>query len=122
MKGDVIVEYAPISERMWSKGDIATIRNGQIRLGGCWFNFDDRYIVTACNYYTASCFQKPNGEYLSLDENRESMVAIKARNEEEAFEKLAEQQQVDSELTIEERWNVYPSTENHYNECHLPKL
>lgn len=43
--GNVIVEYAPISERMWSKGDEATIRNGQIRLGGCWFNFDDRYVV-----------------------------------------------------------------------------
>ncbi len=45
--GNVIVEYAPISERMWSKGDEATIRNGQIRLGGCWFNFDDRYVVKA---------------------------------------------------------------------------
>ena len=41
----VIVEFAPISERMWSKGDDATICNGQIRLSGCWFNFDDRYIV-----------------------------------------------------------------------------
>ena len=46
--GNVIVEYAPISERMWTKGDEATIRNGQIRLGGCWFNFDDRYVVKAC--------------------------------------------------------------------------
>jgi len=46
--GNVIVEYAPISERMWSKGDEATIRDGQIRLGGCWFNFDNRYLVQAC--------------------------------------------------------------------------
>ena len=46
--GNVIVEYAPISERMWSKGDEATIRNGQIRLGGCWFNFDNRYVVKVC--------------------------------------------------------------------------
>lgn len=46
--GNVIVEYAPISERMWSKGDEATIRNGQIRLGGCWFSFDSRYVVKAC--------------------------------------------------------------------------
>jgi hypothetical protein len=46
--GNVIVEYAPISERMWTKGDEATIRDGQIRLGGCWFNFDDRYVVKAC--------------------------------------------------------------------------
>lgn len=46
--GNVIVEYAPISERMWTKGDEATIRNGQIRLGGCWFNFDNRYVVKAC--------------------------------------------------------------------------
>jgi hypothetical protein len=41
-----IVEFAPISERMWSKGDEASIRDGQIRLGGCWFNFDERYKVT----------------------------------------------------------------------------
>ena len=74
------------------------------------------------NYYTANCFQDANGRYLSLEENNQSNVAIKARSEEEAFEKLAEQQQVDSELTIEERWNVYSSTEYHYNECHLPKL
>jgi len=46
--GNVIVEYAPISERMWTKGDEATIRNGQIRLGGCWFDFDDRYVVKVC--------------------------------------------------------------------------
>ena len=46
--GNVIVEHAPISERMWTKGDEATIRNVQIRLGGCWFNFDDRYNVIAC--------------------------------------------------------------------------
>lgn len=42
---EVIVKSAPITERYWSVGDIATIRNNQIRLGGCWFNFDDRYIV-----------------------------------------------------------------------------
>ena len=42
---EVIVEYAPISERYWNKGDVAIIRNGQIRLGGCWFDYDDRYIV-----------------------------------------------------------------------------
>jgi len=41
----VVVKYAPITERYWSEGDIAVIRNNQIRLGGCWFNFDDRYIV-----------------------------------------------------------------------------
>ena len=43
--GNVIVEYAPISERMWHKGEEALIRNGQIRIGGCWFNFDNRYVV-----------------------------------------------------------------------------
>ena len=46
--GNVIVEHAPISKRMWNKGYEATIRNGQIRLSGCWFNFDNRYLVRAC--------------------------------------------------------------------------
>ena len=41
----VIVNDAPISDRIWSKGDVATIRNGKIRLGGTWFPFDDRYDV-----------------------------------------------------------------------------
>ena len=44
----VIVEHAPISERMWNKGDTATISNGEIRLGGTWYKFDDRYSVTVC--------------------------------------------------------------------------
>lgn len=42
----VTVESAPISERMWSKGDEAVIENGQIRIGGNWFPFDERYKVT----------------------------------------------------------------------------
>jgi hypothetical protein len=46
--GNVIVEYAPISERMWTKGEEAIISNKQIKLGGCWFNFDNRYIVKSC--------------------------------------------------------------------------
>lgn len=41
----VEIQYAPITERYWQKGDIATISHGHIRLGGCWFSFDDRYIV-----------------------------------------------------------------------------
>ena len=41
----VIVEFAPISERMWYKGIEATINFNQIRMGGNWFDFDDRYIV-----------------------------------------------------------------------------
>jgi len=45
----VIVEFAPVSERYWRKGDEATIYNNQIRLGGCWFDFDERYIVEFCN-------------------------------------------------------------------------
>ena len=46
--GNVIVEWCPISERYWNEGDIAKIENGKIRLGGCWFDFDDRYVVKAC--------------------------------------------------------------------------
>lgn len=41
----VILIYAPISERYWTKGDIVLIKNEQIRLGGCWFNFDNRYKI-----------------------------------------------------------------------------
>ena len=41
----VIVEFAPISDRMWYKGEEGVIINNQIRLGGNWFNFDERYIV-----------------------------------------------------------------------------
>lgn len=41
----VIVNDAPISERYWTKGVEATICDGDIRLGGCWFSFDDRYDV-----------------------------------------------------------------------------
>jgi hypothetical protein len=41
----VTVEYAPVSERYWSKGCEAIIQNGQIRLSGCWFDFDERFIV-----------------------------------------------------------------------------
>lgn len=44
-EGEVTVVHAPISERMWKAGDTATIHGGQIRLGGCWFDFDERYIV-----------------------------------------------------------------------------
>jgi len=61
------------------------------------------------NYYTASCFQDVNGRYLSLEENKQSKISIEAKNKDEAFEKLAELQEEDSPLTIEERWNVYPS-------------
>lgn len=41
----VIVKHAPISERYWNVGDEAKIENGQIRLGGAWFPFDERYSV-----------------------------------------------------------------------------
>ena len=47
-RGNVIVEYAPINEKYWNINDIALINKGQIRLGGCWFDFDSRYKVRAC--------------------------------------------------------------------------
>jgi len=43
--GKVVIEFAPISERYWNKNDVVTIQNGQIRLGGCWFELDERYIL-----------------------------------------------------------------------------
>ena len=42
----VKVEYAPVSERYWSVGTVGEIFNNQIRLSGCWFDFDERFIVT----------------------------------------------------------------------------
>jgi hypothetical protein len=42
----VIVEFAPISTRYWYKGCEAIVKNNQIRLGGAWFPFDKRYLVT----------------------------------------------------------------------------
>ena len=44
---EVIIEYSPISERMWYKGQEATVdpKNEQIRVGGNWFNFDERWRV-----------------------------------------------------------------------------
>lgn len=41
----MIVEYSPVSERMWAKGEIGTVDGSQIRVGGCWFNFDERWKV-----------------------------------------------------------------------------
>jgi hypothetical protein len=43
----VIIEDSPISDRMWYKGQEATVdpKNGQIRVGGNWFAFDERWKV-----------------------------------------------------------------------------
>ena len=59
---NVSVFSAPISERYWSRGDIGLIIGNRIRLGGCWFPFDSRYIIidlprckaveTTCGYRT----------------------------------------------------------------------
>lgn len=43
-----VIEY-PISDRYCSKGKIGTIRNGQIRVGGTWFKFDERWVVKPCS-------------------------------------------------------------------------
>lgn len=46
----VIVDHCPVSERYWKKGDKAIIHNDQIRLSGCWFNYDEnKYIVHETN-------------------------------------------------------------------------
>jgi hypothetical protein len=39
-----IIQY-PISDRYCHKGAVGTILNGQIRVGGCWFDFDSRWTV-----------------------------------------------------------------------------
>lgn len=42
----VTVYKAPISDRYWKPGCDGTISNGQIRVGGAWFNFDNRWVVS----------------------------------------------------------------------------
>ena len=41
----VKVFYAPISERYWYIGCTGLVHNGQINVGGCWFDFDQRWII-----------------------------------------------------------------------------
>jgi len=43
---EVVVEFSPVSERYWNKGDKVLVRDGQIRLGGCWFTLDERTLIT----------------------------------------------------------------------------
>jgi hypothetical protein len=42
---------APISERYWNTNDIYVVRDNKIRLGGCWFNFDERYEYVEVGFY-----------------------------------------------------------------------
>lgn len=42
---NVKVIFAPISDRYWSVGCKGKIDDDQIRVSGCWFPFDDRWIV-----------------------------------------------------------------------------
>lgn len=46
----VIVRKSPISERYCKVGDTATLdtKNNQIRCGGAWFAFDERWKVELC--------------------------------------------------------------------------
>lgn len=41
----VTVNKSPISDRYWYKGCTGTIVNDQIRVGGIWFDFDERWEV-----------------------------------------------------------------------------
>jgi hypothetical protein len=49
--GLVRVLKTPISERYCKVGDEATldVKNKQIRCGGVWFNFDERWSVQPCH-------------------------------------------------------------------------
>ena len=71
-------------------------------------------------YFIANCFQALNGRYLTLEEHNKSSVKIIAEDEEDAFCKLAEREQEDSELKVEERWNVYETTKANFDNCQLP--
>lgn len=49
--GLVRVLKTPISERYCKVGDEATldVKNKQIRCGGAWFNFNERWVVQPCH-------------------------------------------------------------------------
>jgi hypothetical protein len=51
ISGLVTVLQTPISERYCKIGDTATldVKNKQIRCGGAWFNFDERWVVRPLN-------------------------------------------------------------------------
>ncbi len=41
----ITVLFAPISERYWHKGCSGLLRNNQIRVGGCWFDYNSKCII-----------------------------------------------------------------------------
>lgn len=41
----VTIIFSPVTERYWTKGDTATLDGDKIRLGGAWFDFDDRWEI-----------------------------------------------------------------------------
>jgi hypothetical protein len=47
---NVEIVSAPISERYCQQGDICQLdtQNNLIRCSGCWFTFDDRWVVKKC--------------------------------------------------------------------------
>lgn len=73
-------------------------------------------------YFIASCFQSLKGRYLSLEENVKSKIKIKAENEDEAWIRISELQQEDSEFTVEERWGMYEISEDQYNDSNLRQI
>lgn len=42
---EVTVQTYPISDRYCYDGAVGLVRNGQIRVTGCWFDFDNRWMV-----------------------------------------------------------------------------
>jgi hypothetical protein len=65
-------------------------------------------------YFVAMCYQSPNGGYLSYAENEASKIHIKAETEEDAWIIVAEREQVDSEIPLEDRWGIFSSTKETY--------
>lgn len=62
---------------------------------------------TAKRRFIASCFIAPSGRFLSLAENHRYTSEIYAEDEEDAWEQVAELEQVDSEIPISDRWGLY---------------
>ena len=57
--------------------------------------------------YKARCYQSPNGRYYSIDEVERYSYMIEAHSEDDAWCQVAELESVDSEIRIQDRWNLF---------------
>jgi hypothetical protein len=58
------------------------------------------------NNYEAQLYQFPSGRFLNLDETKRYKFIIKAESIDDAWDKVSELEQVDSEIPLKDRWSV----------------